>query len=504
MNGDISEQPLAEIIREISSKSLSGRLRLERDRVQVVAYFEKGNFTYAASNLRSLRLREYLKKSELVSEADLARFNERVPDVELLKQLSAQNLLTAAVVEQAQTRQVADVLRLALLWTDGTWEFDVKSRLGEQIKLEIDIDSLLLEAARRLPATLIASRFADQAEVFTPASEQIINDNLLPAEGFLLSRLERPTPLSELLAITGLGEEETLRLVYSLAVTGLVQREHWKPAFVQQRAAPKPLPAEPAPPPPPPAPVEPEQSREIDLTEVENFLNRVKSAQTHYDVLAVNDDVAGDELKTIYYQLARRYHPDRFRRQEASLLTRIESAFARITQAYETLRNDNLRASYNSKLAARKKVERIAESAPKATAPSSKPEAVAERVAEPVMSAAERAEIQFKEGFAALELGQRKVALGLFAAAASAIPNEPRYRAFYGQMLAGNENTRRAGETELIAAIKLDPNNAEYRVMLAELYRDLGLKLRAKGEAERAVAADPNNRKARELLQALK
>src|SRR6185369_2790048 len=138
MNGDISEQPLAEIIREISSKSLSGRLRLERDRVQVVAYFEKGNFTYAASNLRSLRLREYLKKSELVSEADLARFNERVPDVELLKQLSAQNLLTAAVVEQAQTRQVADVLRLALLWTDGTWEFDVKSRLGEQIKLEID------------------------------------------------------------------------------------------------------------------------------------------------------------------------------------------------------------------------------------------------------------------------------------------------------------------------------------------------------------------------------
>jgi len=504
MNGDISEQPLAEIIREISSKSLSGRLRLERDRVQVVAYFENGNFTYAASNLRSLRLREYLKKSELASEADLARFNERVPDVELLKQLSAQNLLTAAVAEQAQTRQVAEVLRLALLWTDGTWEFDVKSRLGEQIKLEIDVDSLLLEAARRLPATLIASRFADQAEVITPVSEQIINDNLLPAEGFLLSRLERPTPLSELLAITGLGEEETLRLVYSLAVTGLVQREHWKPAFVQQRAAPKPLPAEPAPPPPPPAPGEPEQSREIDLTEVENFLNRVKSAQTHYDVLAVNDDVAGDELKNIYYQLARRYHPDRFRRQEASLLTRIESAFARITQAYETLRNDNLRASYNSKLAARKKVERIAESAPKATAPSSKPEAVAERVAEPVMSAAERAEIQFKEGFAALELGQRKVALGLFAAAASAVPNEPRYRAFYGQMLAGNENTRRAGETELTAAIKLDPNNAEYRVMLAELYRELGLKLRAKGEAERAVAADPNNRKARELLQALK
>jgi hypothetical protein len=40
--------------------------------------------------------------------------------------------------------------------------------------------------------------------------------------------------------------------------------------------------------------------------------------------------------------------------------------------------------------------------------------------------------------------------------------------------------------------------------MLAVLYRDLGLMLRARGEAERALEADPNNRKARDLLRALK
>jgi predicted Zn-dependent protease len=145
----------------------------------------------------------------------------------------------------------------------------------------------------------------------------------------------------------------------------------------------------------------------------------------------------------------------------------------------------------------------LAQSAPKATIRAPQPEPVAAGATEPSISTAERAEIQFKEGFAALELGQRKVALGLFASAAGAAPKEPRYRAFYGQMLAGNENTRRAAETELLAAVKLDPQNAEYRAMLAELYRDLGLKLRAKGEAERAVAADPDNRKARDLLRSL-
>jgi hypothetical protein len=395
MNGQLSEQPLAELIREISAKSLSGRLSLEHDRIKVVSYFEVGTLVYAASNLRTLRIREYLKKTELVSEADLARFNDRLPDIELLKQLIAQKLLSTTAADQIHTRQVTDVLRVALVWTDGTWELESRARLNEQLDLKIDVDSLLLEAASRIPP---------------------------------------PEP-----------EEEPM--------------------------------------------------------DVEAFLERVRTAQTYYDVLGVSGEVSAQNLKDLYYKLARRYHPDRFRKSEAGMVKKIESAFARMTQAYDTLRDDRLRATYDSKLQARRKAEQLAQSAPKATKSQSKP--VATGAAEPSLSAAERAEMQFKEGFAALELGQRKVALGLFASAASAAPKEPRYRAFYGQMLAANEATRRVAETELLAAVKLDPQNAAYRVMLAELYRDLGLKLRAKGEAERAVAADPNNEKARDLLRSL-
>jgi curved DNA-binding protein CbpA len=481
MNGQLSEQPLAELIREISAKSVGGRLSLEHDRVKIVIYFEDGTLVYAASNLRTLRLREYLKKTELVSETDLARFNDRLPDIELLKQLTAQKLLSTTAADQLHTRQVTDVLRMALVWTNGTWELESRSRLNEQLNLKIDVDSLLLEAGRRMPADFIASRFRNDAEVITPRAEPLINDNLLPAEAFLLSRLDQPMPLRELVAISGLGEAETLRLVYSLALTGLLQREHWKRVLRDQ---PEQKPA------PPPTPPEPEPQEEPE--DVETFLERVRTAQTYYDVLGVSGEASAQTLKDLYYKLARLYHPDRFRKSEPAMLKKIESAFARITQAYETLRDDRLRATYNSKLQARRKAEQIVQSAPKAPAP---------QQSQPV--AAGTAEIQFKEGLTALELGQRKVALGLFASAASTAPMEPRYRAFYGQMLAGNESTRRAAETELLAAVKLDPQNAEYRVMLAELYRDLGLKLRAKGEAERAVAADPDNRKARDLLRSL-
>ena len=460
MNGQLSEQPLAELIREISSKSLGGRLRLEHDRVHVVVYFENGNIGYAASNLRTLRLREYLRKSELVSENDL---DDRVPDLELLKRMCAKNLLSEAAMEQVLSKQVADVLRLGLLWTDGAWEFESRSRLEEQLKFKLDLSSLLLEAGRRLPADFAASRLRNPAEVITPVAEPLVNSNLLPAEVFLLSRLEQPMTLRELVAITGVGEKEALQLVYSVALAGIIQREHWNSVFRDQKPGPGPPPKEPVAIPVSP-PIEREQPREIDQTDVESFLARVKTAQTHYEVLDVNREVSAESLKTIYYQLARNYHPDRFRKSHAALVTRLEAAFARIKQAYDTLRDDNLRANYNAKLETRKKTEQ-----PALKAPAPQPEAVVQE-AEPAVSPTESAAT----------------------------------RASRGQMLAGNEKTRRAAEAELLAAIKLDPKNAEYRVMLAELYRDLGLKLRAKGEAERAVAADPNNRKARDLLQALK
>ena len=504
MNGQLGEHPLAELICEISSKSLAGRLHLEHDRVKVVAYFDHGEFLYAASNVRNLRLREYLKKSELVSNSDLAQFNERVSDTDLVKVLCAQKLLSPTAAEQAQTRLAADILRLALLWTDGSWEFDARSRLTEQLNLKIDVPSLLLEAARRLPADFAASRFGNLEEVITPPSEPPVRDDLLPAEVFLLSRLDGPTILRELIALSGLGERQVLGIVYSLAVAGVLKRDT-PSAFAGQQTVPqKPTPAPVHEEVKPVAPAPREPSRETDPQDLENFLAKVKNAKTHYEVLDVGPEASSQEFKTVYYQLARRYHPDRFRKADAALMDRIQSAFARITQAYDTLRDDKLRARYNAKIAARKKAEKLADSAPKPATPARKPEPVRGADVQSETSDAERAETQFKEGFAALELGQRKVALSLFASAARAVPNEPRFRAYYGQMLAANEATRRAAEAELSAAIKLDPHNAEYRVMLAELYRDLGLNLRAKGEAERAVATDPNNQKARDLLRALK
>ena len=497
MNGQLSEQPLAELIREISAKKLSGRLRVQQNRIVVVAYFREGEFLYAAANIRTLRLREYLIKLDLLSEQKLDSFPEKGSDLQLAAALVAGNLIQSKTICEVQLKQVADVLRLALVWVDGTWQFDHRSHLNEQVDFRLNPTPLFLEAARRMPLTFATSRLRNDKEVLS-LNESIAGTNQLePREGFMLSRLDRPTPLKELVAISGLREEDAYRVIYALAVSNYIVRERWKSVFrdiAPQTAEQTKAEALAQ------AGKETEQqaqrSPEIDLS---TFLDRVDSASTHYEILAISNDVSPEDLKRAYYDLARRYHPDRFRRKEhAPLHGRIEAAFARITQAYETLGDSGSRSTYDSKLAARARA--------KAAAPTNQPSTPSQAPSKPTeesSSSFERAEAQFREGLAALKSGQNNSAITNFATAAKAFPNEARYRAFYGHALSAHEMNRRLAEVELQAALKIEPENPDYRTMLAQLYKALGFARRAKAEAERALAAAPNHEGARALLRDL-
>jgi curved DNA-binding protein CbpA len=498
MNGQLNENPLVELIREIGAKSISGRLQLEREKVKVAVYFRRGVLTFAACNVKSFRLGNYLVRGNAINEEDLRYLGTVTKDFDLLRTLISEKRISEAQAQQIQARQVSDVLRLALRWTDGGWIFDPRSNLDEDITLALDLQTLLVEAARRLPAEFVSSRFRNPGETITPVAEPPVWDGLLRPEVFLLSRLHAPTALSELVSISGLNEQEAHQAIYVLAIGGFMKRGYWKSTFRDPSPQPVVKVPEPA-----VAPAKPDKPA-LDPDSIDAFLNRLALTTNYYEVLAVGPTASTSELKNAYYNLARKYHPDRFRRSPRELLGRVESAFARITQAYDTLNDANLRTAYDSTLDAKARAAKLADSAPKATMSEQATVTPSNVDAESsTLTLEEQAESQFKAGYAALELGQRNVAIGLLGFAARALPNEPRYRAYYGRALALDAGTRRIAEVELQAALKLEPNNSEYRAMLAELYRDLGFLVRAKSEAERAVAADQNNRRARDLLKSL-
>lgn len=487
MEGQLNQHPLAELIREITDKELSGALRLARAAAKVAVYFDAGTPIFAASNLRAHRLRELLKRKGIAVD-QLDKCPATATDEELAKVLTDGGHLKPEVLQKVRATQAADVLRAALLWIDGDWQFDQRVRIPPELRAQLDVARMLLESARHLPLEFIKTRLHDADAEYSLGSD-IDSINLLAGESFVLSRavaIGNGFRLNDLSA-NGLSDEEHLRGLYALALSGMLRSKQLGSALNIKSAAkaksirpPEAVVTEPAP-------------KSGDAVDVERLFDRLKTARDYYDVLDVGREASADEIKDAYHTLARQFHPDRFHQGDAELLSRIGSAFARIAQAYEILGDPAQRAAHDQKRGTKAGDGPARKPAAKKPAPTTAPK-----------KGESRAEVSFRNGMAALERNQMDEAVRLLAEAASLEPREARYRAHYGHALVNRPNSRRVAETELQAAVTLEPNNASFRVMLAELYQSIGLRRRAEGEAARALASDPGNQAARALLSNLK
>jgi curved DNA-binding protein CbpA len=475
--GQLAQHPLAELIREISNAGLSGALRLSRDRAKVVIYFNNGDLLFATSNLRAHRLAEVLTRNGVPPEK-LRDYASTGSDQELGASLVKSGAITPAVLQNARSSQAADVLRVALLWTDGQWSFDPRVRVAGDLRVPLEVDRLLLQCARHLPLGLVKSR-VDQGRYSVVAASHTLP--LSAAESLMLARINACGDAVKIaqFATNGISEEDCLRGVYALSLSGIVHREDYSPAL---GGSAKPRPAAVV------APAAP--GAEASESDVEALCKRLQSARNHYEVLDVPSTASATEIKATYHTLARRFHPDRFHQSEPETRAKLETSFARIAHAYEVLNDAKRRAEYDK--------PRARQSPDKSAAAT----ATGERAAPQTPTA--RAETCFALGSQALEGNETDAAIRYFSEAVILQPRQAKYRAHYGVALMRKPNLVRTAETELLAALAIEPNNASFRVMLAELYRQLGMPKRAESEAERALAADPRNQAARELLSKLK
>lgn len=511
MNGHLRERPLAELIREIIAAKLSGALRLARERMQAVVYAEAGQIVFARSNLRVHRLAVCLHRWGVLAEDKLsAHVTEFMSDAEASASLVAAGALTPAALAKLLARQATDVLRPLLLWTEGEWNFDPRARLVEDVRYKLELHQLMLEAARQLPAEFVAARLGNDEEIISPVTELPAQLQLNAPEGFILSRVDAPLALGELLAVSGLPEAQTRQCVYALALGGFLARSGWPAALLSSNvpaqtpaagkspaagnataATAQPLiQAQAAPPVSAAAPnseTTPDPRAEIDA------LFALVYDADHYRILDVERAAGEAEIKRAYYALAKRFHPDRFQRDATdSQRTQIEAAFMKITQAYETLRDPRARAAYEIKLGTQ-----IGVPGP-SSARSTK------STANTHLTREQRAAESFAQGLAALKENNLSSAVTLLGEAARLAPQQSRYHAFYGSALARDVRTRHQAEAAFQIAIKLDGNDPAYRVMLAELLRALGQLLRAERELERALSLDPKHDVARRMLNQLR
>lgn len=529
MEGRLKDQPLAELIHEISDARLSGALRLAFERVKAVVYFEAGRVVAAASNLRSLRLTEIMLKGGVVNAQTIFSVaGEGASDDDAVTALVGAGALEASVLKKARERQTVEVLRDAFRRYEGEWSFDPRARLAAERHAHVSVQQLLVEGARELAPETVARRMANDGETLAPAADAVERLEasalrLSSAEGFVLSRVYEPTNLRYVLAVSGLPEDETRRAVYALALGGLITRERWPralPAFVPHQTTTRAA-AAPTPDAERQQQAEPEVQEAVaqapaeeDPHELIKELLELGRGESHYSVLGVTRSATPADIKRVYYSLARRLHPDRLRRvADADTQQRIDAAFAKIAHAYDVLKDSKLRASYDLKLEKRRPTPKESDAAHSdaphadASARTDAPRADASATAggaHAEQSNKEEAEQKFRQGLAAFAKKDFASARLMFGEAARLAPRQARYRAHLGRTLARDKATRKQAESELLAAVSLDALDASFRVMLAELYKEVGLRRKAEAQLERALALEPTNAEARALFTELR
>lgn len=164
---------------------------------------------------------------------------------------------------------------------------------------------------------------------------------LTPLEGFVLSRVNGLTPVREIVAATGLPADQVEAALVKLESLGAIG---W-----QKAAAATP------------------RSRSLSLGQGEikatgpdleiileriALLHRALGRRDHYQLLGIPRTASADDVKSAYAALSREIHPDRFYKMElGKRRDMLDTVFARVSEAYETLRDPAKRAEYDRSLA---------------------------------------------------------------------------------------------------------------------------------------------------------
>lgn len=513
LTGSLSTHPLAELLVEILQARLNGSLRLSNGDQKVIVYFDRGEAIFAISNSRVFRIFDILLRTKKIDKQFLAANPNYTNDLEFGRVLIAKGVVMPGEMDQIFSDQIIDILKDAFKWDSGSWTFSPLARLREGIRFKIDLNKILIEHARRMTGEAVYRRFKSVQETFILRSEIEEKLDLLPHEAFVLTRFtDSAFSVEQVKTVSGMPETATFHTLYTLWIGGFLVRREWNAAFSDNKlrailsaklelkkeaAHPEAQPAAKD----KPAPVvekaggiaEPEPQAAEEEISLTDYLARSANAPTHYEMLGieVKSDLAA--IKQAYFALAKRFHPDHFHSEgDAGLLVKIQASFTKLAQAYDVLKNQDSRDAYDFRMR-----KELAEQERRNAAGVSK-----EEINKQLQS--EQGAENFDQGFTLLMDEEYEAAVPYLARAVFFSPDNPRYRAYYGKALSADEKQRHKAESELQAAIRMDPTNPAFKIILVEFFIQMNMIKRAEGELTRLLSVFPSNREARVLLDSLR
>jgi len=474
IEGDLAESGFPRILHNLYSLHATGLLHLEHKNLKKVVYIRNGYPIFVRSNLVREFLGQQLMRAGQLTEEQLKGSLARAKQTGQRHGMAliGMKLLTPHQLHEILREQVLEKILGIFAWPEGSYRF-VQAREFKQNVTSINLS----------PANLILPRLRKHAsrkqlaKILEPHLDHYLQEAESPLYRFqeieltgndkrILDSCKGNVTLNQILERYVLSRNEVEPLLAALLSTGILVSVQEGPAATSE--------------------VGTEETEDLRARR-EAFMKEYTwmMEQDYFTLLGVSETGSRDKVRKAYYDLVKKYHPDRFFEQDVltDLRDNVNALFQRINDAHETLIDEKARGHYVNDL----------------NTASRSSSANLEKLLE--------AENVYQNGMACLQLHKYREAEKAFTEALELRPSEAEYLMY--QAWSSYKADPKAKEVintarkNLMRAIELSPKLSMGHLYLGYICKDDGKGKEAQRHFERAILYNPNCTEAQRELRLL-
>jgi len=243
IEGDLKSLNFASILQLISQERLSGVLKIRKKNALIDigiyesmvtgAFYEKGD--------RVDRLEDYLVRSGIIKKNlfDMVQEIHQETKRPIMNIILEDKYLTVEEVERIIRFKIQEVLDEVFTWQEGAFKFEQGSVIypKSMLKIRLNIESLVLEAARRFDEwPKIQKAIPSSDLVYKKIEHPELKLRLSEDEERVANMLDGHRCVDDIIEISGLGKFHSYSCLYHLLTSGQVELAYAKPRTEQAKA----------------------------------------------------------------------------------------------------------------------------------------------------------------------------------------------------------------------------------------------------------------------------
>lgn len=456
MGKRVIESPVPFVLRKVFVEKITGELVIKGESFEKSIYFSQGDLCFARTNVLHERLGEVLFKIGKIDQTQFWDIHKlisgqkgRIGGILVQNNFISQKDLFFGLIHQVR---VIALSTFAL--TSGEWEFTPRlPELPEDSRFKIELPGIFAEGVPRFKSLpLFKNNFLKRTLQTKPISDEI--GGCLKSDDMDLFRVLAAHPgetVENVAAAAGLADEvfwQKLALFFMLNIL-----EFPAPAVNRELS----------------------QNNEALQALYESMKAR---DMDYYEVFNLKNNATFNEIKEVYYQHAKKFHPDRLgETSNPELREKANFVFARINKAFEVLSNEEKRREYDMK--GYKEIQ------------------AAEKSSENLV---EKANLYYRKAKTLYSQQRFRETASLMEEAIRNDANKAPYYLLLGLAQSNIPNLRRVAEKSFQRVIEMEPWNPEPYAALGLLFQYEKMDKRAENFFRKALAIDPEHGLAKKRL----